>query len=160
MSQTTNENSESNPGHKIENSERNLRHIQVRIEYSKRRIKDYHLPNIVIVYHLLSSIIYHQSSSIIIIIIIIYNEYNPLCTQPYIYAYDPSHIYPNFTIFGTTFPYSQPTLTRVCYSHMHITALCAIPSPYDLRLISHSIPKLFCQPTLLCDPPHLSPPRG
>ena len=160
MSQATNENSESNPGHKIEYSECNLHHTQVRIEYSKRRIKDYHLPYIVIVYHLSFIIIYHSSSSIIIIIIIIYYEYNPLCTRPYLYAYDPCHISPLFTIFGTRFPYSQPTLTRDCYSHMHITPLCAIPSPYDLRLISHSTLSPSCQPPILCLLPHTPPPPG
>lgn len=160
MSQTTNENSESNPCHKIEYSERNLRHIQVRIEYSKRRIEDYHLPYIVIVYHLSFIIIYHSSSSIIIIIIIIYYEDHPLCTRPYLYAYDPSHISPLFTIFGTTFPYSQLPLTRDCYSRMHITLLCATPPPYDLHLTFHSMPKPFCQPSQVCLPHHTSHPLG
>lgn len=148
------------PEHKIDYSERNLRHILPRIKNSKRRIKDCHLPYIVIVYHLLSSIIYHLSSSIIIIIIIIYYEDNPICTQPYLYAYVTDHIFPNFTIFGTTFPYSPPTLTRVCYSHMHITALSSTLIPCLLHHISHSTLPHFCQPTLLCDPPHLSHPRG
>lgn len=148
------------PEHKIENSERNLRHIIPLIEISKRRIKDYHLPYIVIVYHLLSSIIYHQSSSIIIIIIIIYYEYHPICTQPYIYAYVTDHILPNFTIFGTTFPYSLPTLTRVCYSHMHITTLSSTLIPYDLPHISHSIPRPSCQPSPVCLFHHTPPPRG
>lgn len=160
MSQPTAKNSERNLSHKTENSERNLRHTQARIEYSKRRIKDYHLPYIVIVYHLSFIIIYHSSSSIIIIIIIIYYEDHPLCTQPYLYAYDPSHILSVFTIFGTTFPYSQPTLTRVCYSRMHITTLSSTLIPCLLPHISHSTLSPSCQPTLLCDPPHLSHPPG
>lgn len=160
MSQTTFKYSERNLGHKINYSERNLGHNWLPIEDSKRRIKDYHLPNIVIVYHLLSSIIYHSSSSIIIIIIIIYYEDHPLCTQPYIYAYVTDHIYPNFTIFGTTFPYSQPTLTRVCYSRMHITALSSTLIPYDLPHISHSMPPQSCQPSEVCLLHHIPPPPG
>ena len=160
MSQATIRDSKRNLGHKVKNSKRNLGHILLRIENSKRRIKDYHLPNIVIVYHLLSSIIYHLSSSIIIIIIIIYNEDNPICTQPYIYAYDPSHIYPNFTIFGTTFSYSQPIPTRVCYSHMHITALSSTLIPCDPHLTFHSTLSPSCQPPFLRVLHHTPPPPG
>lgn len=148
------------PEHKIEYSERNLRHIMPLIENSKRRIKDYQIPYLVIVYHLLSSIIYHQSSSIIIIIIIIYYEDNAICTRPYLYAYDPSHISLPFTIFGTNFPYSQPTLTRVCYSHMHITTLSSTLIPCDPHLFSHSTSSLIPQPSDVCLPHHTPTPRG
>ena len=156
MTQATIKSSKYNLGHKINSSKHDLRHNSIRIE-SSEKLKDF------TIYYELS--IFYTIYTIYYILYFIYYtiyfyEVNPLCTQPYLYAYDPSHIFPNFTIFGTRFPYSQPTLTRVCYSHMHITALCAIPPPYDLPLISHSTLPQPCQPSEVCLLHHIPPPRG
>lgn len=160
MSQATIRNSKRNLGHKVKNSKRNLGHILLRIENSKHLSNIYSYLISILIYILYYTILYTILYTIHTIYTIYFYEVYPLCIQPYIYAYDPSHIYPNFTIFGTKFSYSQPILTRVCYSLMHITALSSTLIPCDPHLISHSILPPSCLPPFLRILHHTPPPQG